>query len=62
MSTVERYTRRVKRWRGGGMIQQLGGERAGGGGTALPAGVGYRDLRHLVAALDALVPPDGSGC
>ena len=23
---------------------------------------GYRDLRYLVAALDALAPPDGAGC
>ena len=32
----------------------LGGERPGGGGTALPAGAGLnRDLRPLVGALDA---------
>ena len=36
-----------------------GGERAGGGGEALPAVRGYRDLPHLVVALDALAPPDG---
>ena len=34
---VERYTRNVKRWRGGQMIQ-LGGECATGSGTALPEG------------------------
>ena len=40
MSSVEGYTRRVKRWRGGGDDSALGGERAGGGGTAFPAGAG----------------------
>ena len=35
--SVERYTRNVKRWRGGQVIQRWGGERAGGGGEALPA-------------------------
>ena len=37
---LERYTRNVKRWRGGQMIQRWGGERAGGGREALPAGSG----------------------
>ena len=32
--------------------------RSGGGGEALPRVRGYRDLRHLVCALDALDPPD----
>ena len=36
--SVERYTRNVKRWRGGQMIPTLGGERAGRGGEALSAG------------------------
>ena len=40
LGSVEGYTRRVKRWRGGQMISTLGGERAGGGGAALPAGAG----------------------
>ena len=58
MGSVEGYTRRVKRWRGGQMIQRWVCERAGEGGAAVPAGAGYRDLRQLVGALDALAPPD----
>ena len=60
--SVERYTRNVKRWRGEAWRSDdstLGGERAGGGGTALPVGPGaYRDVQYLVGALDVLAPPD----
>ena len=35
----------------------LGGECATGSGTALRRVRGYRDMHHLVAALDALAPP-----
>ena len=47
MGSVENYKRRVKRWRGGQMIQRRVAppQRVRRGGVALPAGEGYRDLR-----------------
>ena len=60
--SVDRYTRNVKRWRGGQMIQRWVA-------SALVEAEprfrrvrrrvrGYRDLQYLVGALDELAPPD----
>ena len=48
----------MKRWRGGQMIPALGCECTTGSGAALPAGSRLPRMRHLIAALDALAPPE----
>ena len=58
MSSIESYTRRVKRWRGGGMIQRWVASALVEAEPRFRRVRGYRDLRYLVAALDALAPPD----
>ena len=58
MSSVESYTRRVKRWRGGGMIQRWVASALVEAEPRFRRVRGYRDLRYLVGALDALAPPD----
>ena len=58
MSSVEGYTRRVKRWRGGGMIQRWVASALVEAEPRFRRMRGYRDLRRLVAALDALASPD----
>ncbi|MDE0385823.1 MAG: IS256 family transposase [Defluviicoccus sp.] len=60
MSSVEGYTRRVKRWRGGGMIQRWVASALVEAEPRFRRVRGYRDLRYLVAALDALAPPAGA--
>ena len=60
MSSVEGYTRRVKRWRGGGMIQRWVASALVEAEPRFRRVRGYRDLRYLVAALDTLAPPDGA--
>ena len=60
MSSVESYTRRVKRWRGGGMIQRWVASALVDTEPRFRRVRGYRDLRYLVAALDVLAPPDGA--
>ncbi len=54
---VERYTRNVKRWRGGQMIQRWVASALLEAEQRFRRVRGYRDMRHLVAALDALAPP-----
>ena len=56
--SVERYTRNVKRWRGGQMIQRWVASALVEAEKRFRRVRGYRDLPHLVAALDALAPPD----
>ena len=58
MSSVEGYTRRVKRWRGGGMIQRWVASALVEAEPRFRRVRGYRDMRYLVGALDALAPPD----
>ena len=58
MDSVEGYTRRVKRWRGGQMIQRWVASALVEAEPRFRRVRGYRDLRYLVAALDALAPPD----
>ena len=60
MGSVEAYTRRVKRWRGGQMIQRWVASALVEAEPRFRRVRGYRDLRYLVAALDALAPPDGA--
>ena len=60
MGSVEDYTRRVKRWRGGHMIQRWVASALVEAKPRFRRVRGYRDLRYLVAALDALAPPDGA--
>ena len=60
MSSVEGYTRRVKRWRGGRMIQRWVASALVEAEPRFRRVRGYRDLRYLVAALDALARPDGA--
>ena len=55
---VERYTRNVKRWRGGQMIQRWVASALLEAEQRFRRVRGYRDMRHLVAALDALAPPE----
>ena len=62
MGSVEAYTRRVKRWRGGQMIQRWVASALVEAEPRFRRVRGYRDLRYLVAALDALAPPDGAVC
>ena len=57
--SVERYTRNVKRWRGGQMIQRWVASALVEAEKHFRRVRGYRDLPHLVVALDALAPPDG---
>ena len=59
-NSVERYTRRVKRWRGGQMIQRWATSALVEAEPRFRRVRGYRDLRYLVGALDALAPPDGA--
>ena len=60
MGSVEGYTRRVKRWRGGQMIQRWVASALMEAEPRFRRVRGYRDLRYLVDALDALAPPDGA--
>ena len=59
-SGVERYTRNVKRWGGGQMIQRWVASALLEAGQRFRRVGGYRDMPHLVAALDALAPPEVS--
>ncbi|MCY4660197.1 MAG: transposase, partial [Acidobacteria bacterium] len=52
--SVERYTRNVKRWRGGHMIQRWVASALVEAEKHFRRVGGYRDLPHLVNALDAL--------
>ena len=56
--SVERYARNVRRWRGGQMIQRWVASALVEAEKHFRRVRGYRDLRHLVCALDALDPPD----
>ena len=58
MDSVEGYTRRVKWWRGGQMIQRWVTSALVEAEPRFRRVRGYRDLRYLVAALDAPAPPD----
>ena len=62
MGSVESYTRRVKRWRGGQMIQRWVASALVEAAPRFRRVRGYRDLRHLVGGLDALAPPRRRGC
>ena len=57
--SVERYTRNVKRWRGGQMIQRWVASALVEAEKHFRRVRGYRDLQRLLGALDALAPPDG---
>ena len=57
-SGVERYTRDVKRWRGGQMIQRWVASALLEAERRFRRVRGYRDMRHLIAVLDALAPPE----
>ena len=57
--SVEHYSRNVKRWRGGQMIQRWVASALVEAEKHFRRVRGYRDLQHLVGALDALAPPDG---
>ena len=57
-ASVERYTRNVKRWRGGQMIQRWVASALLEAQQRFRRVRGYRDMRHLVSALDALTPPE----
>ena len=57
---VERYTRNVKRWRGGQMIQRWVASALLEAEQHFRRIRGYRDMRHLVRALDALAPPEAA--
>ena len=58
--SVEGYTRWVKRWRGGQMIQRWVASALVEAEPRFRRVRGYRDLRYLVDALDALAPPYGA--
>ena len=60
MGSVADYTRRGKRWRGGQMIQRWVASALVEAEPRFRRGWGYRDLRYLVGALDAVAPPDGA--
>ena len=60
MGSVESYTRRVKRWRGGQMIQRWVASALVDAEPRFRRVRGYRDLCYLVGALDALAPPEGT--
>ena len=55
----EHYSRNVKRWRGGQLIQRWVASALVEAEKRFRRVRGYRDLQHLVGALDALAPPDG---
>ena len=55
---ADRYTPNVKRWRGGRMSQRLVASAPLEAEQRFRRAAGYRDMRHRVAALDALAPPD----
>ena len=57
--SVERYTRNVKRWRGGQMIQRWMASALVEAEKHFRRVRGYRDLQRLIGALDAMGPPDG---
>ena len=57
--SVEHYSRNVKRWRGGQMIQRWVASALVEAEKHFRRVRGYRGLQHLVGALDALAPPDG---
>ena len=57
--SVERYTRNVKRWRGGQMIQRWVASALVEAEKHFRRVRGYRDLQRLLGALDAMGPPDG---
>ena len=57
--SVEHYSRNVKRWRGGQMIQRWVASALVEAEKHFRRVRGYRDLQHLVGAPDALAPPDG---
>ena len=57
--SVEHYSRNVKHWRGGQMIQRWVASALVEAEKHFRRVRGYRDLQHLVGALDALAPPDG---
>jgi len=57
--SVEHYSRNVKRWRGGQMIQRWVASALVEAEKRFRRVRGYRDLQHLVRALDAMRPPDG---
>ena len=52
-SLVENYTRNVKRWRGGSMIQRWVSAALLEAEKQFRRVRGYRDMRHLIRALDA---------
>ena len=56
--SVERYARNVKRWRGGQMIQRRVASALVEAEPRFRRVRGYRDLQHLVSALNAMAPPD----
>lgn len=55
-SGVERYTRNVKRWRGGQMIQRWVASALLDAEQRFRRVRGHADMRHLISALDALAP------
>ena len=61
MGSVESYTRRVKRWRGGQMIQRWVASALVDAEPRFRRVRGYRDLCYLVGALDALALPRRNG-
>ena len=58
--SVEHYTRRVKRWRGGHMIQRWVASALVEAEKHFRRVRGYRDLPRLLTALDAVAPPVGA--
>ena len=56
MGSVEGYTRRLKRWRGGQMIQRWVRSALVEAEPRFRRVRGYRDMRYLLGALDALAP------
>ena len=58
--SVEHYTRNVKRWRGGHMIQRWVASALVEAAKHFRRVRGYRDLPLLLAALDAVAPPVGA--
>ena len=56
-SAVTNYTRNVKRWRGGMMLQRWVSAALLEAQKRFRRVRGYRDMPHLVVALDALSPP-----
>ena len=56
--SVERYTRNVKRWLGGQMIQRWVASALVEAEPRFRRVRGHRHVQYLVGALDALAPPD----